>query len=112
MPVLVFGDTNTRYTRAEDNIALLGTQNDLKDAWVQIRRGGVQPTPGSAVDACPNPAAEDATCETVDKVLYRGSSTVTLTATSFAYVGDRFLQADGNVTSDHNPLLVNFSWSN
>ena len=31
-PVLVFGDTNSRYTRACDNIATLTTQNALIDA--------------------------------------------------------------------------------
>ena len=36
---------------------------------------------------------------------------MTLSATSFDYVGDWFLQSDGNITSDHNPVNVNFTWS-
>lgn len=36
---------------------------------------------------------------------------MTLTATQFRYAGSMFLQPDGNVLSDHDPVLVDFSWS-
>lgn len=42
---------------------------------------------------------------------YRGSPAITLKATSFDYVGNKFLQDDGNILSDHNPVLVNFQWT-
>lgn len=51
------------------------------------------------------------TGETVAKVFYRRGNTVTLTATGFAYAGDMFLQTDGSILSDHNPVLVGFSWT-
>ena len=41
--VLVFGDTNSRYTRAADNIALFTTQNGLTDAWVALEHAGTPP---------------------------------------------------------------------
>jgi endonuclease/exonuclease/phosphatase (EEP) superfamily protein YafD len=36
---------------------------------------------------------------------------VSLQATSFRYPNDIFIQDDGNKLSDHNPVLVEFSWS-
>lgn len=101
------GDTNSRYSRTADNIRLFGTQNGLTDAWVQVERNGVIPTVESL---CSNPSTTDS-CETVDKVLYRGSSIFKLEATSFNYESKKFLQPDGNILSDHNPVGVNFTYS-
>lgn len=36
------GDTNTRYTRAGDNIRTLADENGLTDAWVQLAKGGTR----------------------------------------------------------------------
>jgi endonuclease/exonuclease/phosphatase (EEP) superfamily protein YafD len=36
---------------------------------------------------------------------------VKLAAKAFEYVPEVFVQPDGNILSDHNPVLVNFSWS-
>ncbi|EOD47151.1 Mannose-binding lectin [Neofusicoccum parvum] len=105
--VLVFGDTNSRYTRTADNIALFTTQNGLTDAWVQIEHAG---TPPSTELLCANPSTTDA-CETVDKLFYRGSSLVSLTATDFQYASTKFLQANGSILSDHNPILIDLAWS-
>lgn len=42
--VIVFGDTNSRYTRALDGITVFGTQNPLTDVYVELENGGVNPT--------------------------------------------------------------------
>ncbi|KAL6410692.1 endonuclease/Exonuclease/phosphatase [Ilyonectria robusta] len=105
--VLVFGDTNSRYTRTADNIATFRTQNGLTDAWVQLVRSGVEPT---VETICSNPSTTN-NCETVDKLFYRGNSIISLTADSFNYESNKFLQPDGNILSDHNPIGVNFTWS-
>lgn len=86
---------------------MLGTQNGLRDAWVDFQYGGVAPT--TAVQ-CDEPAADQA-CETLDKVLYRRGTAVDLSATAFKYVTDQFLQADGSILSDHNAVKVDFAWS-
>ena len=104
--VIVMGDTNTRYSRTEDNIRVLGTQNDLKDAWVVHERGGVPPTQESL---CDNPSLVNS-CEIVDKILYRGNAITALDATSFNYESSKFLQPDGNILSDHNPIRVDLAW--
>ncbi|CAN8104090.1 unnamed protein product [Discula destructiva] len=107
--VLIFGDTNSRYSRTADTAirTLLGA--GFIDAWVQRAREGVVPTVESL---CDNPQAYgNTTCETVDKVLYRGSPLVALDAASFEYVSTWFLDASGSTLSDHNPVNVNLTWT-
>lgn len=45
--VMVMGDTNTRYTRADDTIAAFTADNGLTDPWVTLDHGGVAPTRGA-----------------------------------------------------------------
>lgn len=82
----------------------------MTDAWVQLAKGGTVPASGSEALVCDNPSTTTA-CETVDKVWYRGSPAITLQATNFQYAGEMFLQPNGSILSDHNPVLVDFSWS-
>lgn len=108
--VLVAGDTNTRYTRAADTIAAFAADNGLTDAWVALERGGVAPEPGTDPLLCDGDAVTD-TCEVVDKVLYRGSRLVALTATSYANRHADFLDRAGLMLSDHDPIAVGLTWS-
>lgn len=105
--VLVFGDTNSRYTRAGDGIRVFSDQNGLTDPWVELIHGGAIP---SAETICENPSTTNE-CETVDKVFYRGSPLVDLRATYWNYESTKFLQSNGSILSDHNPVTVTFSWS-
>ncbi|BCJ40655.1 hypothetical protein GCM10010168_73570 [Actinoplanes ianthinogenes] len=104
--VVVMGDTNTRYTRSGDTIADFVAANGLTDAWVKLERGGVAPAKGSDPLLC----AED-TCEVVDKILYRSSAFVTLTATSYHNEHASFLTGDALMLSDHDPISAGFSWT-
>lgn len=79
----------------------------MTDPFVQFERAGVEPT---VETGCDNPSLIN-TCETVDKSFYRGSKALTLQATNFAYASTKFLQADGSILSDHNPITVNFTWT-
>lgn len=107
--VIIFGDTNSRYSRVADTAVRDLLAAGFMDAWVQLERDGVVPTEETL---CINPQASDnSTCETVDKMFYRSSPLLTLDADSFMYVGTWFLQPDGNVTTDHNPVNVNFTWA-
>ncbi|TKX18201.1 hypothetical protein C1H76_9674 [Elsinoe australis] len=107
--VIVFGDTNDRYTNAAESLTTFISGAGLKDPWVDIIKKGVRPVKGTTANACGNPAVgED--CEIVDKVLYRSGTGVQLTARTFEYASERFLQANGSILSDHNPVLVNFDW--
>ncbi|MGW4908893.1 jacalin-like lectin [Streptomyces sp. NPDC004270] len=110
--VVVMGDTNTRYTRTADTIAEFASNNGLTDAWVQLIRGGSAPAKGSDTLLCDQTGATvPNTCEVVDKVLYRSSKLVTLNATSYNNEHAKFLNADGLMLSDHDPITVGFSWS-
>ena len=109
--VVVMGDTNTRYTRTGDTIAAFAASNSLTDAWVRLERGGNAPPAGSDALVCDENAITD-TCEVVDKVLYRGSRLVTLSATAYHNEHAGFLEAgSGLMLSDHDPISVGFSWS-
>jgi endonuclease/exonuclease/phosphatase family metal-dependent hydrolase len=108
--VVVMGDTNARYTRADDTIAAFAAGNGLTDAWVALERGGVPPAAGSDPLACDESAVTN-TCEVVDKVLYRGSRLVSLDATYYNNEHASFLDPSGAMLSDHDPITVRFSWS-
>lgn len=107
--VVVMGDTNTRYTRAADTIAGFASDNGLTDAWVKLVRGGVAPAPGSPPLLCEPVITND--CEVVDKVLYRSSKLVSLDATFYNNEHAKFLDGDGKMLSDHDPVTVRFTWT-
>ncbi|GHA19978.1 hypothetical protein GCM10010372_19810 [Streptomyces tauricus] len=108
--VVVMGDTNTRYTRSGDNIRTLASENGLTDAWVQLVRGGSAPAQGSDALVCPTTAPTNS-CEVVDKILYRGSDLVNLSASRYGNEWAKFLDSAGGNLSDHFPHTVDFSWT-
>lgn len=107
--VIVFGDTNSRYTRELDNISIFEEQNGLTNPWIVLARDGVTPEKGSDALICSTPATNNS-CETVDKVFYRGSKTIELDATAYSYADDFFVY-EGDYLSDHNPVLTNFTYT-
>lgn len=108
--VIVMGDTNTRYTRAGDNIRTLVTENGLTDAWVKLVKGGTPPAQGADALLCPTTAPPN-DCEVVDKVFYRGSKLLSLTATRYNNEWASFLDSAGDNLSDHFPHTVDFSYT-
>jgi hypothetical protein len=50
-------------------------------------------------------------CEVVDKILYRSSKLVTLNATAYHNEHFAFLNADGAMLSDHDPVSTRLTWS-
>ncbi|GLX99908.1 jacalin-like lectin [Actinoplanes sp. NBRC 101535] len=108
--VIVMGDTNTRYTRAADTIRTFVSANGLTDAWVELERGGSAPAAGSDALLCDAAAITD-TCEVVDKILYRSSRFVTLTATDYHNEHAGFITSDGLMLSDHFPISTAMSWT-
>ncbi|RDW70684.1 endonuclease/exonuclease/phosphatase family protein [Aspergillus mulundensis] len=107
--VLVYGDTNARYTSSGENIRIFETQNGMTNPWVELVLDGVEPTEGTDAVVCENPTTSE-TCETVDKIFYRGSPALTLQATSWAYEDTKFLN-NGTILSDHNPITSEFTWT-
>lgn len=108
--VLLFGDTNCRYTRSPDNIRLIISSLGMTDAWVDLIKHGNAPIQGSGALVCSGmeTVLNDYSCEIVDKVFYRGNAFVNLEALSCTYEDAKFRAQDGSPLSDHRPLLVNF----
>jgi endonuclease/exonuclease/phosphatase family metal-dependent hydrolase len=108
--VIVMGDFNCRYTRAEDNIREFITNNGMTDTWIQLVRNGNIPAMGSPALVCEFPSMTNA-CEVVDKIFYRDSKFVDFTPTYYQLDDADFVTDDNQPLSDHYPLLTNFSWS-
>ncbi|CAE6478435.1 unnamed protein product [Rhizoctonia solani] len=108
--VIVFGNTNSRYTRSKDNLDLFISQNSLTDAWVQANKGKV-PAAGTDAIVCPKEVPSNISCEVVDKVFYRGSPAINLDSLGFFYDTSRFLSPKGKMLTDHHPVRVDFEYT-
>ena len=67
--MIVAGDFNERYTSTDGSLKALVRDVGLRDAWVELVNGGVEPARGEATRGCSNPASTRYS-ESVDKVLY------------------------------------------
>lgn len=105
--VLVFGDTNGRYTR-DSALNLLLNRHGLIDPWITLVRNGSFPALGTPAIACEFPNITDS-CEIVDKIYYRGSKYIQFTASDY-HVLHNFVNAQGQQLSDHMPITVNLSY--
>ncbi|WP_435850520.1 jacalin-like lectin [Streptomyces olindensis] len=76
---------------------------------MDLVKGGTPPAQGGDALVC-DAAAPTNDCEVVDKVLYRGSRLVNLTATRYNNDWASFLRSDGKHLSDHFPHRVDFSY--
>ena len=108
--LIVSGDTNSRYTRTLDDLQSFVANNGLTDAWVQLELGGVAPAAGSPDLVC-DEAAITNTCEVTNKFLYRSSKWVTLNATSYSNEHAKFLDSNGLMLSDMDPIRTGLSWT-
>ncbi|KEP46230.1 endonuclease/exonuclease/phosphatase family protein [Rhizoctonia solani 123E] len=106
--VIVFGNTASLYSRFEDNIRLLTTQNGLQDAWVKAI-GGSAPAIGMDI-TCPKGVPPNINCEDEQKILYRGSPIINLTCSGFFYDTLEFLSSEGKLLSNQNPVRAEFQW--
>lgn len=106
--VIIMGDTNTRYTR--DHVSEFVSSLDLTDAWVSYVRNGVAPTYGSDAIVCDSTNMTDS-CEVVDKIFFRSNNYIKLKLDSYGNENAAFLDASGNMLSDHPPIGSTFSYS-
>lgn len=109
-PALIFGDTNSRYTRKGDNVRTILKRGGFTDAWVSLIRDGVLPVEGAAAEVCDNPSTTTR-CEIVDKVFFKSGRNVKLDAVAFEYASAQFLSKNGSILSDHNPIAVQLDWT-
>ena len=99
--VLVFGDTNSRYTREGDDFYELVLQPcNLQDAWINNIMGGIIPPKGESrmVDDLGQLG------EVVDKIWFRRGKNVEINASTFSVLFTEFTDSEGNQLSDHYPI--------
>lgn len=109
--VIVFGDTNCRYTRTEDNLkALFVDRLDMKDVWIEKIRNGSYPEmgEGALLGMSGETSADN---EVVDKIFYRSGAGITLNPTSYQVENTYFTDSEGNQLSDHYPISANFTYT-
>ncbi|EUC62663.1 endonuclease/exonuclease/phosphatase family protein [Rhizoctonia solani AG-3 Rhs1AP] len=104
--VIVSGNTATFYSR-HDDIRTLFTENGLTDAWVKAIGDS-----GSVFDmpVCPESVPPNILCESEQKILYRGSRAMNLTAYGFYYDTARFESPEGYLLSSRYPVRAEFVW--
>lgn len=109
--VIVMGDTNSRYTR-EGNVLVqqLLSNAGLTDAWIKLVRGGSIPAQGGAALMDTSGGLTSPNNEVVDKIFYRSSRAVQLTASNYT-LESKFVDASGNQLSDHYPLSLKISYA-
>jgi hypothetical protein len=107
--VVIMGDFNCRYTRSGDTIRAL-LDRGFTDAWIKLARGGVIPELGSSsLTSCGgNPSSNN--CEVVDKLLYRSSDKISLSALEYEMQEAKFSE-NGEWLSDHMPLFVRMKFA-
>lgn len=111
-PVIVMGDTNSRYTRDDIQglfITPLSSSYDIKDVWVEKCKNGTYPTLGS--DALLVSTLGYTEGEIVDKVIYLNpkDAKLTLTANSITFDNTGYVGSDGSLLGDHVPVIVSFT---
>jgi hypothetical protein len=110
---LIFGDTNSRYTRSADNIRILGTSLGVTDAWVQLIKGGIAPALGSDALVCADTSVilTDFSCEVVDKIFYHSNNYITLTPLGYNAQDDVLRYGNGYMLSDHRAAYTKFQYT-
>ena len=99
--VIIFGDTNSRYTREGDDFyELLLKPCDLKDAWIENIRGGKIPPKGDSLMV--NELGQEG--EVVDKIWFRSGKNIEINASTFKVLLTEFTDSEGNQLSDHYPI--------
>lgn len=108
--VIVIGDTNSRYTRSQDNFeqAVLRTCN-LRDPWIDLVRHGSVPGDGNALTNYNNPNSGEH--EVVDKIFYRSSDNIDLNAVQYDLLSNKFVDKNGKQLSDHYPITARFNYT-
>jgi len=111
--VLIFGDTNCRYSRLGDNIRNIISGLGATDSWVKLIKNGLAPELGSAALVCDDMATilTSFDCEVVDKIFYRGNNYINLSALAYTVEDAKFRYTDGSPLSDHRPVYTKFQYT-
>ena len=120
-PVIVMGDTNSRYTRDDirslfiDPISTDGAYS-VGDAWIELCKNGEYPTLGDDALVIPDDQKKNSEAyreyEIVDKVIYLNPTfegAAHITPQSINFDANGYIGEDGELMGDHTPLAVSFT---
>jgi hypothetical protein len=118
-PVVVMGNTNSRYTNNGDSSSLhsLLESAGLTDTWVNITQNGDFPQAGSESLDCVFPFSNGTSqrnmdkCEVADKIFIRGGIAATLTPETYTNENLQFLNETGSPLSDRYPVSSTLDWT-
>ncbi|SEI37236.1 Metal-dependent hydrolase, endonuclease/exonuclease/phosphatase family [Dyadobacter koreensis] len=108
--VVVMGDLNAHYSYFYDNVGILNTENNLEDVWLLKKNRSIC---HEISRAFPNDDILSVTdsCETIDKILFRGSKDLILRIRDYKLENILFTNKSGQPLSDHHPVSARFQWS-
>lgn len=113
-PIIVMGDTNSRYTRDKIIDNFIGPLEEdgrftVKDAWVEHEYDGVYPEFGTSALMVDDLGYQKG--EVVDKVLYINNTHSAYTIQANYYLQDvSFVNENNEPLADHWPVVVEFTY--
>lgn len=107
--VIVMGDLNGRYSFGQDNVDWLLRENGLGDAWVRLHCNGIIPKVKEGLPPNDILSINNST-ETIDKILFRSSTSIQLEPSEFVLEKQSFCNGKGLPLSDHHPVSARFNW--
>lgn len=97
--VVLGGDTNL-HTDMEHEDGSNGADIEIWDEFLEAT---------GLTDSCTSTGCDEP--GRIDKVAYRSGDEIEIEALSHQFLGDEFVNADGEPLSDHEPLSVGFRWT-
>jgi len=107
--LLVMGDFNAHYGANWDNLPDFTKATQVKDAWLDIWKGGVMPNISNNFAPQEKLALTD-TCESIDKIFFRNNNQIVFTPRSYKIEKQRFSNRTGQSLSDHCAVSFTLTW--
>lgn len=108
--VIVMGDLNAHYGFFYDNVKILVDENALEDVWMNEKCAGKYPLL-SKMAPSDDILSLTENGETIDKILFRSSALLKLSASEYRLESLLFSNENGMPLSDHHPVSARFTWS-
>lgn len=108
--LIVMGDFNAHYSFGDDNLHDFMESTTLVDSWVELQNGGLVPEAKHAFKPTHMLSIGNQS-ESIDKILYRSNSHLSLTARDYNIEHNLFTNVRGLPLSDHHALAANFNWA-
>lgn len=108
--LLVMGDFNAHYSFSDDNLHDFMESTALVDSWVELQNGGLVPEAKNTFKP-PHMLTIGNQNESIDKILYRSTNRLSLTARDYKIENNLFTNLKGLPLSDHYALALHFNWA-